>query len=100
LPPLWRQLATSATYSPTASAAAPPFYDRVRVDFDQTAEWLVADALQLGPLECIVNSGSIMQLAPQLVVTQINGRIVIAQDGRDCKTFGVTPDHGRCIDDQ
>ncbi|MFF3159416.1 hypothetical protein ACFVRE_39245, partial [Streptomyces sp. NPDC057910] len=19
---------------------------------------------------------------------------------RDCKTFGVTPDHGRCIDDQ
>ncbi|WNM32637.1 hypothetical protein RKE30_20600 [Streptomyces sp. Li-HN-5-11] len=23
-----------------------------------------------------------------------------ASPGRDCKSFGVTPDHGRCIDDQ
>ncbi|MGW3627117.1 hypothetical protein [Streptomyces sp. NPDC000880] len=67
---------------PNSLRSGSTFYDRVRVDFDQTAEWLVADALQLGPLECIVNSGSIMQLAPQLVVTQINGRIVIAQDGQ------------------
>lgn len=67
---------------PNSFRSGSTFYDRVRVDFDQMADWLVADALQLGPMECIVNSGSIMQLAPQRVVTQINGQLVIAEDGQ------------------
>ncbi|MEU0273770.1 hypothetical protein [Streptomyces sp. NPDC006307] len=58
------------------------FYERVRVDFDQMADWMIADALGLGPMECIVNSGAIMQLAPLSVVTQINGQLVIAENGR------------------
>ncbi|MCF3179042.1 hypothetical protein IPZ70_03645 [Streptomyces polychromogenes] len=58
------------------------FYERVRVDFDQMADWTVADALGLGPMECIVNSGAIMQLAPVSVVTEINGQLVIAENGR------------------
>lgn len=70
------------------------FYERVRVDFDQMAEWLVADALQLGPMECIVNSGSIMQLAPQLSSrksTAGSSSRKTARSSRRKKTAGSSP---------
>ncbi|WP_146232297.1 hypothetical protein [Streptomyces sp. NWU49] len=38
------------------------FFRRMRLDFLQVAEWSVADALQLGPMDCIVNSGSVIRL--------------------------------------
>jgi hypothetical protein len=43
------------------------------------------------------------QSMPQLRVTAIPNSVpapTVDLSRGDCKTFGVTPDHGRCIDDQ
>ncbi len=37
---------------------------------------------------------------PNGLEDQLPARLVTRDNAGDCKTFGVTPDHGRCIDDQ
>ncbi|MEU4066232.1 hypothetical protein AB0F25_28170 [Streptomyces wedmorensis] len=50
--------------SPYSSNPVDGFH-RLRLDFRQMAEWSAADALQLGPMDCIVNSGSVIRLGTQ-----------------------------------
>ncbi|MDH2394068.1 hypothetical protein QCN29_36085 [Streptomyces sp. HNM0663] len=47
-----------------STAAQTLLRSRELADLDQMAEWSVADALQLGPMDCIVNTGSAILLAP------------------------------------
>lgn len=47
-----------------SSAAQTLLKSRELADLDQMAEWSVTDALHLGPMDCIVNTGSAILLAP------------------------------------